>query len=81
LRDLGTLCGVGFGGGLLLRKSSLFIQLSVDLLLDLVELDVLLGDVDVASSEQAADLSHVIGPDCLVAMCASNGLREANQGF
>ena len=81
MRDLGTLCAVGLVDGLLLLSHSFFIQLSVDVLLDLVQLDVLPGKVDVAVSEQAADLSHVIGPDCVVAMCASNGLREANQGF
>ena len=75
------MCAVGLADGLLLLSHSFFIQLPVDVVLDLAQVDVLLGKVDVAMSEQAADLSHVIGPDRGVAMCASNGLREANQGF
>lgn len=60
---------------------SLFVELSVDLLLDVLKLDVVLLDVDVGVSEESADLLHVGWSHPVVAVGSSHGLRESDQGL
>lgn len=63
---------------LLLVLSSLR-EVDVYLLLELLELDVVLGDVDVAVSQKSANFANIIWSDGVVAVRSGQGFGETDQ--